>query len=80
MPRPDRAVDHGRRLADQGACVPWDALAAIERVQADAAARRTLAGDRGERGERGERTSSRGVRHWLAIGRSRLSRGRARRT
>jgi hypothetical protein len=43
MPRPDRAVDHGLRLADNGACVPWDALAAIERAQADAADRRRMA-------------------------------------
>jgi hypothetical protein len=42
MPRPDRAVDQGLRLADHGACVPWDALSAVERVQQDAAAHRRL--------------------------------------
>jgi hypothetical protein len=67
MPRPDRAVDHGLRLADQGACVPWDALAAIERAQADAAARRSLAApDDGSRVDRQRWTSLR-----AAIGRVR---------
>jgi hypothetical protein len=66
-------VDHGRRLADHGACVPWEALAAIERAQADAAARRTLAAHRGEGDEGGVRAGVARVRRWWSSGRDRLS-------
>jgi hypothetical protein len=37
------AVDQGIRFADEGACVPWAAMAAIERATRDAADRRAAA-------------------------------------
>ncbi|MFP5343551.1 MAG: hypothetical protein ACLGIJ_11605 [Candidatus Limnocylindria bacterium] len=66
MPGPDRAVDRGLRLADHGVCVPWDAMAAIERAQADAEARHLLTGagiDRGGVRERIRRLPA--IRHLL---------------
>jgi hypothetical protein len=55
------AARQGARLADEGACVPWATMAAIERATADAADRRAAAAleRRGRLGRIVERIRSR---------------------